>query len=143
MAAHSASFSSRDPANPSSVECGWRVAVRALGCIAATALLASAVGCASKGQTYTKVPPAEVKVYATTDLLQSQYAFVDYVWITSWRSAFTYPSFKSENDGLDAMKRVASDAGANGLINVICIDTRSKPSQTADLNCYGDAIRVN
>jgi predicted small lipoprotein YifL len=143
MAAHNAPLSSRDRANPSSVNWGWRVPVRALGCIATALLLASAAGCASKGPAYSKVPPAEIKVYATTDLLQSQYALVDYVWITTWRSAFTYPSFKSEADGLDAMKRAASDVGANGLINVICIDTRSKPSQKADLNCYGDAIRVN
>jgi hypothetical protein len=124
---------------------GWRVPVRALGCIAAAALLISTAGCASKKPTYSKVQPSEVKIYGTTDLLQSQYAFVDYVWITSWRSAFTYPSFKSETDGLDAMKRVASDAGANGLINVICVDTRSnpKPSEKVDLNCYGDAIHVN
>lgn len=145
MAPHSAFRSSREPANRSCVNRGWRVPVRALGCIAAAALLISAAGCASKKPANSKVQPSEVKIYATTDLLQSQYAFVDYVWITSWRSAFTYPSFKSETDGLDAMKRVASDAGANGLINVICIDTRSnpKPSDKADLNCYGDAIHVN
>jgi hypothetical protein len=144
MATHSAGRSNRDPAHPGSVNYGWRVPPRALGCIAAAVLLAGAAGCASKGvPANSKAPASEVKIYQTTDLLQSQYTLVQHVWIDSWRSNITYPTFKSEADGVDAMKRAASDAGANGLINVICFDTRSKASQNLSLNCYGDAIRVN
>ncbi len=119
---------------------------RALSYVAAALLLACAAGCASnkaapaKGAT---VPASEIKVYQTPDLLQSQYTLVQHVWIDSWRSNFTFPTFKSETDGMDAMKRVASDAGANGLINAICLDGRSKPSDKPELYCYSDAIRVN
>ncbi len=144
MATHSARRSNRDPAHPSAVSYGWRVPLRAVGCVAAAVLLAGAVGCASKGvPAQSKGSPSDVKIYQTTDLLESQYTLVQHVWIDSWRSNVTYPSFKSEADGVDAMKRVASGAGANGLIHVICFDTRSKPSQNLNLNCYGDAIRVN
>jgi hypothetical protein len=144
MAAHSVRCSNRDPAYPSSARHGWLVRLRPLGCIAAAVLLAGAAGCASKGvPANSRVPASEIRIYQTTDLLQSQYTLVQNVWIDSWRSNVTYPSFKSEADGVDAMRQAASDAGANGLINVICFDTRSKPSQHFDLNCYGDAIRVN
>lgn len=144
MATHSARRSNSDPAHSGSLNYGWRVPLRALGCIAAAVLLAGASGCASKGvPAGSKVSPSEVRIYQTTELLHSQYTLVQHVWIDSWRSNVTYPSFKSEADGVDAMRRVASDAGANGLIHVICFDTRSKPSQKLDLNCYGDAIRVN
>jgi len=118
--------------------------LRWLGCCAAVVLLAAITGCASKPAVKgAKVPPSEVRVYATPDLLQSQYTLVEHVWIDSWRSNITYPSFGSDSVGIDAMKRVASDAGANGLINVICLDGRAKPSQSPLLYCYGDAIRVN
>lgn len=134
-----------DGVNQQRVNHGRRVPLRAIGWVAAALLFVSVAGCASKSVTSSKskVSPSEVKVYQTTDLLATQYVLVEYVWISSWRSNLTYPSFKSEADGVDAMKRVASDAGANGLINVICLDTRTKASQSLELYCYGDAIRVN
>jgi len=117
---------------------------RVLGCIAAALLLIAAAGCASKGPPpKSKVAPSEVKVYQTPDLLMSQYTLIEHVWIDSWRSNVTFPTFGTEADGMDAMKRVASDAGANALINAICIDGRRKPSDNAELYCYADAIRVN
>jgi len=118
----------------------WRV----LGCCAAIVLSAAAAGCASKPAVKgAKVAPSEVRVYATPDLLASQYTLVERVWTDSWRTNITYPSFDKDADGIDAMKRVASKAGANALIHVICLDARSKPSSSPSLYCYGDAIRVN
>ena len=124
---------------------GPRLALRALTCMVAATLFAGVAGCASQGKPPSKahVPASEITVYQTTDLLQSQYTLIERVWIDSWRSNVSFPSFKSEADGVDAMKRAASNAGANALIHVICLDTRSKPSQRLQLNCYGDAIRVN
>jgi hypothetical protein len=119
-------------------------AFRSLACVAAALLLVSAGGCASKGTpAKSKVAASDIKVYQTPDLLQSQYTLIEHVWIDSWRSNVTFPTYSSETDGMDAMKRVAADAGANALINAICIDGRSKPSQKPDLYCYADAIRVN
>ncbi len=117
--------------------------IRILGCIAVALSLVAAGGCASKAPPKSKVAPSEVKVYQTPDLLMSQYTLIEHVWIDSWRTNFTFPTFDKEADGMDAMKRVASDAGANALINAICIDGRSKPSDKAELYCYADAIRVN
>ena len=117
---------------------------RILGCVAVALLLVAAAGCASKNPPpKSKVAASEVKVYQTPDLLMSQYTLVEHVWIDSWRSNLTFPTFDTEADGMDAMKRVASNAGANALINAICIDGRSKPSDKAILYCYADAIRVN
>src|SRR5262245_7251755 len=119
--------------------------VRALGAIVLAFALASTLGCASN-KTKTakaKVPPSEIKVYETPDLLATQYTLVQHVWIDSCCTNVSYPSFKSEADGMDAMKKAASDAGANGLINVLCHDTRTNPKKKLDLYCYGDAILVN
>jgi hypothetical protein len=118
--------------------------LRFLARIAAVLLLAGAAGCASKGApSQSKVSGADVKIYQTPDLLRSQYTLVEHVWIDSWRSNITYPSFGTEQEGIDAMKRAAADAGANALIHVICLDARIKSSETLKLYCYGDAIRVN
>jgi hypothetical protein len=123
--------------------------LHALGCIALAVALGSTLGCSSnKPKTAgSKVPPSQVKIYETPDLLETQYTLIEHVWIDSWRSNVTFPSFKSEADGIDAMKKVASDAGANALLNIACHDTRTTPDQQkkkkADFICYGDAIRVN
>jgi hypothetical protein len=120
------------------------IAVRGLCCLAAALLLVVVAGCASKGApSKSKVAASQIKVYQTPDLLQSQYTLVEHVWIDSWRSNITFPTFNTEADGMDAMKRVASDAGADALINAICLDGRSKPSSKPVLYCYADAIRVN
>ncbi|HTO44434.1 MAG TPA: hypothetical protein VML56_10175 [Burkholderiales bacterium] len=121
-----------------------RPRVRILGCVAVALSLIAVAGCASKAPPpKSKVAPSEVKVYQTPDLLMSQYTLIEHVWIDSWRSNLTFPTFDKEADGMDEMKRVASDAGANALINAICIDGRSKPSDKPVLYCYSDAIRVN
>jgi hypothetical protein len=102
-------------------------------------------GCASKGKTVTgaKVAPADITVYESTDLLHTQYTLVQHVWVDSWRSNINIPSFGTEAEGVNAMKRVASDAGANALLHVLCVDGRTRPGAHASLYCYGDAIRVN
>src|SRR3954470_22326376 len=112
--------------------------IRSVGWSVLGALLLTG-GCASKAKTVAgpKVPPAQIAVYESTDLLHSQYTLVQHLWIDSWRSNWTFPRFNSEAEGLDAMKRAASDLGANGLLHAVCVDGASKPSQKSSLYCYG------
>ena len=123
-------------------------AVKMLLRAAALALLGASLltaGCASNAKTAAKptVPPSQIAVYESTDLLHSRYTLVEHVWLDSWRSNFTVPSFSTEAQGLEAMKRAASDAGANALLHVVCVDGSTKPGQGSGLYCYGDAIRLN
>ena len=114
----------------------------ALGCLGTLLLTA---GCASNAKTAAKpmVPPSKIAVYESTDLLQSQYTLVEHVWLDSWKSNFSVPAFSTEAQGLEAMKRAASDAGANALLHIVCVDGSTKPGQGSGLYCYGDAIRLN
>src|SRR5690349_6193389 len=127
----------------------WRTTVmkmRFAGLTLLLVVLSLAMGCASKGKTTAagpKVDPSQITVYESTDLLHSQYTLVQHVWVDSWRSNISIPSFGTEAEGVNAMKRVASDAGANALLHVLCVDGRTRPGAHASLYCYGDAIRVN
>src|SRR5689334_24764413 len=104
----------------------WLRTAAAAGLLGALALT---LGCASKAKTVAgpKTPPDQIAVYESTDLLHSQYTLLQHVWVDSWRSNFGIPRFSSEAEGLQAMKRVASDAGANALLHVICVDSASRP----------------
>ena len=113
------------------------------------ALVAVAVcmllGCASTPQSSNERPAAEVKVYQPDQLLPSQYKVVRYLWVDSWRAAFWLPSYSSESEGIASLQSAAKRLGANGLINVSCIDQgrsiwpwRREPS----IVCNGTVINV-
>jgi hypothetical protein len=87
------------------------------------------------------VAASEVQLYNSTQLVPTQYSVVERIWIDSSKSAFGYPSFDSADDGIQAMKEQAGQAGATGLLNVMCMD--GKGWNDGELLCYGDAIRFN
>jgi len=122
-----------------------RLGVRAAAYLFAALLVAAMSGCAStpKSTSSGKVAASDIKLYESTELLHSQYSLVEHVWVDSWRSNIDIPSFNSEAEGIDAMKRIASDVGANALLHATCVDARKKSSDNPRLYCYGDAIRLN
>jgi uncharacterized protein YbjQ (UPF0145 family) len=114
-----------------------------------TTLLAIAAcvlsGCASVPESGVARSPAEVKIYETGKLSVSQYQVVRRIWVDSWRSAFRLPTYANEADSIAALQAEAGRLGADGLINVNCIDQGPSPwsSSTAPaILCYGNAIRL-
>jgi len=102
-------------------------------------------GCASAPQSRVERQAGEVKVYQPDQLVPNQYKVVRYLWVDSWRAAFWLPSYSSESDGIASLQSAAEHLGANGLINVSCIDQgrsiwpwRTEPS----IVCNGTAINV-
>ena len=102
-------------------------------------------GCASVPQGGLERGTNEVKVYETGTLAASQYVVVRRVWVDSWRSAFRLPTYSSEAEGIASLQAEAARLGADGLINVICLD-QGHWKWSADpgpaVLCYGNAIRV-
>jgi len=111
--------------------------------VVATAFLLS--GCAGAPQHGAETRAAEVRVYDSGQLTQEKYEVVRRLWMDSWRTAFWVPNHSSKAEGIAALRAEAARLGANGLINVDCLDqgqfTWSWSSEPAIL-CYGNAIRV-
>ncbi len=88
---------------------------------------------------------SELKIYALGEISVSRYEVVGRPWVDSWRSAFWLPTFPSQEQAIAALQTEASRRGADGLLNVTCLDqgrwTWSSKSEPAFL-CYGIAIRV-
>jgi hypothetical protein len=64
--------------------------------------------------------------------------------VESWRAAFWLPNSSSEAEGIASLQAEAARLGANGLINVVCIDQGHfiwSWSRTPSILCYGHAIR--
>ena|ERR1035437_2743009 len=103
-------------------------------------------GCASAPQSGVERHAAEVKVYQPDQLLQSQYKVVRYLWVDSWRSAFWLPTYLTDGEGIASLQAEAARLGANGLINVSCIDQGRSLwswSREPSILCYGNAINVH
>ncbi len=103
-------------------------------------------GCASAPPSGAEVRAAsDVRIYESNNLASSRYDVVRRVWVESWRSAFWLPTYPTEAEGIASLQTEAGRAGADGLINVICLDQgRSKwsSSQEPRILCYGNAIRL-
>ena len=103
-------------------------------------------GCASAPKSGVEKQAAQVKVYEPDQLVQGQYEGVRYFWVDSWRTAFWLPSASSEAEGIASLQAEAARLGANGLINVSCIDQGRSLwswSREPSILCYGNAINVH
>jgi uncharacterized protein YbjQ (UPF0145 family) len=112
------------------------------------ALVAAAwalAGCASAPERDVGKPSAEVKVYRGSELSPNQYQLVSHVWANSWRTAWRIPTYPDEEAAIASLRDEAGRLGANGLINVVCLNQgTSMWTQSADpgIVCYASAIRV-
>lgn len=107
---------------------------------AAACLLLGACATGNK-QPAASAPASEVQVYSTTQLVPTQYTIVTHIYTDEWRSNISLPTFDSADDGVQALKQKAADAGASGLLNVMCLDATGYSN--GRLLCYGDAIKFN
>jgi hypothetical protein len=102
-------------------------------------------GCASVPQSSVEGGATEVKVYGSDKLAASQYEVVRRIWVDSWRTAFWLPTYPTEAEGIASLQTEAGRVGADGLINVVCMDqghSKWSWSQGPAVLCYGNAIRL-
>ena len=102
-------------------------------------------GCASSPQNGGESRATDVKIYESAQLAQGQYELVRYLPVDSWRTAFWLPTYSSQAEGIASLQADATRVGANGLINVSCLDHSSSIwswNREPAVLCYGNAIRV-
>jgi hypothetical protein len=102
-------------------------------------------GCAGVPQGDVESRAAEIRVYKTADLSGTPYDDMGHIWVDSWRTAFFPPTYSSEDEARQSLRAEAVRRGANGLVNVVCLD-QNVPTKSANaapaILCYGYAIRV-
>ena len=113
--------------------------------IAATVCALSS--CTSVPRNVVENQAAQVKLYGADQLLPAQYEHVSYLWADSWRTALWLPGATSEAESIASLQVEAARVGANGLINVSCMDQgqghfRWSRRREPSILCYGHAIRV-
>ena len=85
------------------------------------------------------------RVYDPGEIKADRYEIVGRPWVDSWRSSFWLPTAPSQELAVAALQAEAARRGADGLLNVNCLDQGhgfwSASTEPAFL-CYGIAIRV-
>lgn len=102
-------------------------------------------GCASAPPGDVEKQRSDIKVYNSDQLPPNRYEVVSRIWVNSWRTAFSPPTYPSQDEAIASLQNEAARVGADGLINVICLDqSRSRWFMSAEpaVLCYGNAIRV-
>ena len=86
-----------------------------------------------------------LKIYTLGELNMSQYEVVGRPWVDSWRSNFWLETFPSQEQAIAALQTEAARRGADGLLNVSCLD-QGYANWSSNIGpafvCYGLAIRV-
>jgi hypothetical protein len=102
-------------------------------------------GCASTPQSGVEPRAGEVKVYELGQIDATRYDVLSHIWADSWRSATGMPLHPDEAQGVASLRAEAARLGANGLVNVVCLDqgrTNWWASPAPSYLCYGIAVRV-
>lgn len=82
-----------------------------------------------------------VRVYDATELDMAHYSIIKRLWVESWQSAFEIRTYPAVAAGTQALADAAKSLGADGLVNVSCIPSRSILWGTG-YRCYGNAVRI-
>jgi hypothetical protein len=101
--------------------------------------------CAGVGQSDGERSAPQLRIYTFGEISMSRYDVVGRLPVDSWRTAFRLPTFPSEGQAIAALQTEAAKLGADGLLNVSCLDQGRgqwwSSTEPAFL-CYGIAIRV-
>jgi len=102
-------------------------------------------GCASNPPADVAGQGSDVKVYTTAELNDNPYEVVGRLWVDSWRTAFRAPVYATQDEAVASLRAEAARRGANGLLNVYCLDQSGSAwfqSAQPKFQCYAVVIRV-
>ena len=86
--------------------------------------------------------PAAVTVYDATQLALGGYVVVERIGVQGWRSAFGIPGHASEDAARNAVLAEAARAGADGIVNLMCMSQTDSLFKSAGYYCYANAIKL-
>lgn len=110
-----------------------------------TALLVALVVLSACTHTATRSQPAAVSavpVYDSTQIALDRYSVVKRIGIDDWRSAFRIGGHGDLESAQRAVLNEAGRVGADGVINLTCLDQTDRILNPAGYFCYGNAIRL-
>jgi uncharacterized protein YbjQ (UPF0145 family) len=82
-----------------------------------------------------------VPIYDSTQIALDRYTVIERLGVQGWRSGYYIESYPDAGTAAEALVGRAARLGADGLINVYCLD-RSDRLKGEGYYCYGNAIKL-
>jgi hypothetical protein len=83
----------------------------------------------------------QIRVFDATELPLHRYEVVKRIWTQTWHASFWVSTHDEAADAIAALTRKAADAGANGVINLHCLNDTGGWSSNGYF-CHGLAIKL-
>ena len=83
-----------------------------------------------------------VLIYDSTQIAFDRYTVVKRIWVEDWRSAFWIPGHGDVGAAQQALLNEAGRLGADGVINLKCLDQTDNIFRRSGYYCYGNAIKL-
>jgi uncharacterized protein YbjQ (UPF0145 family) len=111
---------------------------RLVECVFAVGLAVSSTGVLAQAP----AEAAPVRVYDATQITPDRYTVIRRVWVESWRSAFFVPVSRNAGDAITALVSEAGRVGADGVVNLHCLEGSDGLFPVHGYYCYGNAIKL-
>jgi uncharacterized protein YbjQ (UPF0145 family) len=85
----------------------------------------------------------QVVIHESVTSAPARYEVIKRLWVGSWVSAFTVPTYRSREQAEAAFRGHAARLGGNGVINFGCYNRVISPNPPpgSPLNCNGTVVR--
>ena len=85
---------------------------------------------------------AGVRIYQVGDIAYARYTVLERIWVESWRSAFFVPTREDESGAIAALRDKAAGLGADGIVNLRCLQDSGGFPVMRGYFCYANAIKL-
>jgi hypothetical protein len=82
------------------------------------------------------------RVYQVGEITPDRYTVMERIWVESPLSAFWIPTHADQRAAIDAVLSGAARIGADGVVNLHCLNDRGGLPPLAGHFCYANAIKL-
>ena len=115
--------------------------MKRLAILGAAAILCAAASAGAQAQSGANAVP--LKVYASGEITPDRYSVVRRLWVDGWRSAFEISRYPHSGAAIGAIVNEAARSGADGVVNLYCLNERGETRGEDAFLCYALAIKLN
>jgi hypothetical protein len=82
------------------------------------------------------------RIYLVGEITYDRYTVLERIWVESWQTVFDVPAHVSEAAAIEALKEEATRRGADGIVNLHCLNDSGALFGRAGHFCYANAIKL-
>ena len=85
---------------------------------------------------------AAPRIYQVGEITPDRYAVIERIWVDSLRTAFWVPTHADQRAAIEAVVSEAARLGADGIVNLHCLNDGGGFFGRAGYFCYANAIKL-